>query len=215
MAIFVRYFSRSLLQASQRTPAKRKCSRQWQYCAPRYRPFSTTGPWLAEDDDDKRAPDSHDAPSHTERKPFTVADFTPQQRADYEQLSKEEQAAELNRINAMLEAMDSPEFDAEMEKEATEIAREIDREIEPLRFQDYRARGQEVGFWADEEDDEFGQVEDDDDDIEEEDITSVAHSELEVHREMREYARIVAWDMPLLKSKPCHLPNCRELCLKS
>jgi hypothetical protein len=29
----------------------------------------------------------------------------------------------------------------------------------------------------------------------------VAHSELEVHREMREYARIVAWDMPLLKSK--------------
>jgi len=101
----------------------------------------------------------------------------------------------------MLEAMDSPEFDAEMEMEAAEIAREIDREIEPLRFQDYRARGQEVGFWADEEDDEFGQVEDDDDDIEEEDITSVAHSELEVHREMREYARIVAWDMPLLKSK--------------
>ena len=115
--------------------------------------------------------------------------------------NQEEQAAELSRINAMLEAMDSPEFDAEMEMEATEIAREVDREVEPLRFQDYRARGQEVGFWADEEDDEFGQVEDDDDDFEEEDITSVAHSELEVHREMREYARIVAWDMPLLKSK--------------
>jgi small subunit ribosomal protein S35 len=31
-------------------------------------------------------------------------------------------------------------------------------------------------------------------------MTSTAHGELEQHREMREYARIMAWDMPLLYS---------------
>jgi len=33
------------------------------------------------------------------------------------------------------------------------------------------------------------------------DITSLAHGELEQHREMRHYARLAAWDMPLLSSK--------------
>ena len=32
------------------------------------------------------------------------------------------------------------------------------------------------------------------------DISSLAHGELEQHREMREYARIAAWEMPLLTS---------------
>lgn len=38
-----------------------------------------------------------------------------------------------------------------------------------------------------------------------EDISSIAHGELEAHREKRHYARLAAWDMPLLSSKP---PNC-------
>lgn len=201
MATFVRYFSRSLLQASGRSPAKRKCNPHWHRTPSQCRPFSTTNPRLAEDDEDRQKSAINKPSLKKDRKSFTVADFTPQERADYEQLSKEEQAAQLARINAVQDALDSGELDEEIEMEATEMSREIDKEVEPLRFQDYRARGQEVGFWADDEDDEFGQVEDDDDDIEEEDITSVAHSELEVHREMREYARIVAWDMPLLKSE--------------
>jgi small subunit ribosomal protein S35 len=201
MATFVRHFSRSLLQISRRTPAKRKCNSQW-HCTPsRCRTFTSTSPRLAEDDEDRQASAISTRSSGKERKPFIPADFTPQERAEYELLSKEEQAAELTRINAVKDALDSGELDEEIDMEVAEMSREVDREVEPLRYLDYRARGQEVGFWADDEDDEFGQVEDDDDDFEEEDITSVAHSELEVHREMREYARIVAWDMPLLKSK--------------
>lgn len=41
-------------------------------------------------------------------------------------------------------------------------------------------------------------MEDDD-----EDINSLAHGELEQHREMRHYARIIAWEMPLLSSMLC------------
>ena len=209
MATLVRHFSRSLLQVSRKTPAKRKCNPQWRSPRSRCRAFSTTSPWLAEDDEDSKALATSTSSSNKKSKPFTPTDFTPQERADFEQLSKEQQAAELAHINAVQDALDSGELDAEIEMEAADMSREIDREVEPMRFQDYRARGQEVGFWADDEDDEFGQVDDDDDDLQEEDITSIAHSELEVHREMREYARIVAWEMPLLKSKliPNSLPE--------
>jgi small subunit ribosomal protein S35 len=35
----------------------------------------------------------------------------------------------------------------------------------------------------------------------EDDISSIAHGELEQHREWRHYARLAAWEMPLLSSK--------------
>ena len=201
MATFVRCFSRSLLQVSRKTPAKRKCNPQWRCTLSRCRTFSSTSPWFAEDDGDPKASATTTPSPEKKSNPFTPSDFTPEERATYEQLSKEEQAAQIERLNAVQDVLDSGELDEEIDRDVAEIAREVDRESEPLRFIDYRARGREVGFWADEEDDEFGQVEDDDDDFGEEDMTSVAHSELDVHREMREYARIVAWDMPLLKSK--------------
>ncbi len=34
------------------------------------------------------------------------------------------------------------------------------------------------------------------------DMPSQGHGDLEQHREMREYARIIAWQMPLLASRP-------------
>ena len=43
---------------------------------------------------------------------------------------------------------------------------------------------------------EEGMLPDDQDDI-----TALAHGELEQHREMRYYARLAAWEMPLLSSK--------------
>jgi small subunit ribosomal protein S35 len=30
------------------------------------------------------------------------------------------------------------------------------------------------------------------------DLTSLGHGELEKHRELREYARLIAWELPLL-----------------
>lgn len=35
------------------------------------------------------------------------------------------------------------------------------------------------------------------------DISSLAHAELQRHRELREYNRIAAWELPLLSSKSC------------
>lgn len=52
-------------------------------------------------------------------------------------------------------------------------------------------------FWSiDEEREDPGE----DPDFEGDDITSQAHGELEQHRELREFARVMAWDMPLLFS---------------
>jgi small subunit ribosomal protein S35 len=39
------------------------------------------------------------------------------------------------------------------------------------------------------------------DDEEDDDISTLAHGELEHHREMRHYARLAAWEMPMLASK--------------
>lgn len=53
------------------------------------------------------------------------------------------------------------------------------------------------GFFSmDEERDDPGE----DPEFENDDITSTAHGELEQHRELREFARVMVWDMPLLFS---------------
>jgi small subunit ribosomal protein S35 len=49
------------------------------------------------------------------------------------------------------------------------------------------------GFWAEGEED-LGP----DEDYFGDDLTSHGHGELEQHRELREYARLIAWELPLL-----------------
>lgn len=83
---------------------------------------------------------------------------------------------------------------AELDKKVNQIDKEED-----LRFEDIR--GKQRGFWAEDDPDEFAQVEDGDEEINDDEITAMAHAELELHREVREYARIAAWDMPMLSSK--------------
>ena len=43
------------------------------------------------------------------------------------------------------------------------------------------------------------------------DLSSLAHGELEHHREMRHYARLAAWEMPLLASM--FVPSEEFLCI--
>jgi small subunit ribosomal protein S35 len=61
------------------------------------------------------------------------------------------------------------------------------------------------GFWA-EGQPELGP----DEDFFGDDITSHGHGELEQHRELREYARLIAWELPLLNRMspppPGHVP---------
>lgn len=57
-------------------------------------------------------------------------------------------------------------------------------------------------FWMDNETEDDNLVhENDDEQFEEDDITSIGHAKFEEFREQREYARIAAWQMPLLSSK--------------
>ena len=69
------------------------------------------------------------------------------------------------------------------------------------------------GFWSmGEESDDLGG----DEDFEGEDLTATGHAELDAHRELREFSRIIAWEMPLLSSTTltCLIINPRfQLCV--
>ncbi|KAH8434951.1 mitochondrial 37S ribosomal protein mS35 [Aspergillus melleus] len=130
--------------------------------------------------------------------------LSPEERSMYDMLSAEERVqfdAENRRIVA--------EFN-DPQKRADALA-ELNREVANLdrgglRFEDVREK--RPGFWAEEEDDEFGLVEDADDEFREDEMTSMAHAEVELHRDIREWTRIAAWDMPFLSqlARPFTLP---------
>lgn len=75
-----------------------------------------------------------------------------------------------------------------------------DRSLEEeLLKDDIGEKPNKSSFWFDEEDPETNTEEHDE--FDEDDITSMAHGKLEEVREMRHYARLAAWEMPLLASK--------------
>ena len=95
----------------------------------------------------------------------------------------------------MHDYMTSPGVESELQGEVSQAAYEtsqtvpdteaVIKRIKPGLFSMGEAEEQDSG-----EDGEF----------EGDDITSLGHGELEQHREMRHYARIAAWEMPLLSS---------------
>ncbi|KIX95301.1 uncharacterized protein Z520_08818 [Fonsecaea multimorphosa CBS 102226] len=147
--------------------------------------------------------------------PITLADLDADELADFQMLSPKDQESYLalqNHYAAEFEeaGIDFNAEDPSMERLVDSVDREIGKEVEPLDFPDVPLKGNEVGFWAlDEQDDEFTQVEDGDEEWDESAISSVAHSELDLHREIREYTRVIAWDMPLLQqfAKPFTPPT--------
>jgi len=212
MATASRHVCRSLLQVSRRVPTKRNPSHALAVRAHAPRAFSALSTRFAGearsnaagssssasrqgiDVDSIPEPDEYLSPSA----PVSVQDLDPQARADFEVLSKPDQTKYLALQNHYRALVESAEGDEVLDRLADEIDREMDREDDPIDFPTARARGPEVGFWAEDEEDEFGEMADEDDDFRDEYITSVAESELELHREVREYTRIAAWDMPLL-----------------
>jgi small subunit ribosomal protein S35 len=113
--------------------------------------------------------------------------MSPEERADFD-AENTRMVAEFNDPAKRIAAF------ALIEKELQQIDK-----AEDLRFEDIRPRT--PGFWAEDDPDEMAQVEDGDEEVNDDEITSMAHTEMELHREMREYARITAWDMPMLSSK--------------
>lgn len=118
-------------------------------------------------------------------------------RSMYDMLSPEDREAFDVENRRMVEEFNDVDLRAKMFAELDKKVNQIDKQ-EDIRFEDVRDKSR--GFWGDEEDDEFAQVEDGDEEINDDEITAMAHAELEVHREMREYARVTAWDMPILSS---------------
>jgi small subunit ribosomal protein S35 len=81
-----------------------------------------------------------------------------------------------------------------------------DRSLEEeLLKDDIGDKPNKSSFWFDEEDPETNTEEHDE--FDEDDITSMAHGKLEEVREMRHYARLAAWEMPLLASEFCLAPK--------
>lgn len=144
--------------------------------------------------------------------PITLADLDAAELADYHMLSPKDREAYMKLQNHYAAEFEDAGIDVNsdpngelpdpiMDKLVDDVTRKVEREVEPLDFPDVPLGRKEAGFWADEEDDEFSQVPDGDEVDDESDITSVAHNELDLHREIREYTRVIAWDMPLLQSK--------------
>ncbi|KAL4778934.1 mitochondrial ribosomal subunit protein-domain-containing protein [Aspergillus varians] len=171
-----------------------------------YRPFSASAPtFVSEDPPDPvqpRDPRPEDLPPAPEYSPDLLSQ---EERSMYDLMSPEERQefdAEQQRLVA---EFNDPQKRKAMFAEIDAEVNKIDKDM-PIRFME--PPGEKIrGFWARNEDDEFGIVEDQDEFYDDE-ITSMAHAELELHREVRDYARITAWDMPLLSklAKPFTLP---------
>ncbi|CAD6567037.1 MAG: 28S ribosomal protein S35, mitochondrial [Alectoria sarmentosa] len=145
----------------------------------------------------RRREDSEDSsPSKKpERQPFkfSLSDLDRDERSTYNSLSPEEREQWRKEAQQMHDYMTSPGVESELQGEVSQAAYEtsqavpdteaVIKRIKPGLFSMGEAEEQDSG-----EDGEF----------EGDDITSLGHGELEQHREMRHYARIAAWEMPLL-----------------
>ncbi|PFH58293.1 hypothetical protein XA68_13897 [Ophiocordyceps unilateralis] len=102
----------------------------------------------------------------------------------------------------------------EMTTEAEDLAKEAEKETAAEKILEEQIHRIELGdrprrqsFWYDDEDPETSTEEHDQ--FDEDDMTSMAHGKLEEVREMRHYARLIAWEMPLLSkfAKPFEPPK--------
>ena len=126
---------------------------------------------------------------------FNVDSLDPAARAQYDVLSPEEKLDYQKVHKGLYDYMTSPKIRAELNTEVSQASHEIEREFpEP----EIRLPSLKRGFIALGED--HPQDVGEDEEFQGDDITSLAHGELEQHREMREYARIAAWEMPMLSS---------------
>lgn len=128
---------------------------------------------------------------------FDVSALGPKDRNTYDHLSPEEKLEYEENTRKLDEHMNSPRVQSELTAEASTAAFEVSQEVGLEEFK--KPPHFKPGFMAMGEEDEEGTGEDED--FEGDDISSTGHGELEQHREMREYARIAAWEMPLLSSE--------------
>jgi small subunit ribosomal protein S35 len=188
-----------------RTAARQLRTPQYPHANTLTRPFSSTRRTLA--DADKK--DASAAPSST------AGYFN---KAFHARLSREDQAAYTGLAPADREKMEK--VDAALRDEFAndsrshrELEDQITSELEHLEMifppgpVERAPRNQ--GFFSMGEKEDIGP---DEDDFQGDDISSLGHAELEQTREIREYARLAGWEMPLLASTFCtSYPHSRSL----
>ncbi|KAI9368775.1 mitochondrial ribosomal subunit protein-domain-containing protein [Aspergillus egyptiacus] len=175
--------------------------------APAYRSFSVTAPTLMPEDPPIPAAPRDPRPENLPPAPEYSPDLlTEEERTMYDMMSPEERAAFDEDNRQMVAQFNDIGARKRMFEELDKYVTQIERET-PMTFDEGRLKRNQIGFWADTEVDEFALVQDQDE-VEDDEITSMAHAEVELHREIREYARIAAWDMPFLSklAQPFQLP---------
>lgn len=112
-------------------------------------------------------------------------------------------AAQLQKLAEDLKALDPEIVDDAVRKGkqgipfAKEFELEKDEDFDIAEDDAFRVKS---GFWAEGEE-SMGA----DEDYFGDDITSHGHGELQKHRELREYARLIAWELPLLSRTSAHV----------
>lgn len=126
---------------------------------------------------------------------FDVASLSPEARNHYNYLSPRERADYEKASQSLDKLMTSPELESKLKGVVGEAIHEVVTQVRTPKIQPPRLK---PGLFSMGEEDPI--VTGEDEEFEGDDITSLAHGDLEQHREMREYARIAAWEMPLLSS---------------
>lgn len=195
MAAAVKRLGFSALRSTRRSIPQRKVQ---QLTTP-FRSFTTTT--SHRDDRDDRDDDEDDRPSKSSRspqpsKPTTFAEsLHPDDSIFYDSLSPEDRQEFQRNARELEEHMTSPRVESDLSAEVSLAAHEAIQELYEPEVPEPKPK---PGFLSMGELDEFEQEEDPV--WKNDDITSLAHGELEQHRELRTYARIAAWEMPLLSS---------------
>lgn len=153
-----------------------------------FRSFTTTIGYRDEDDDEVR-------PSRPSPPVTFAASLHPDDRIFYDSLSPSDRQEFERNARQLEEHMTSPGVESDL---SAEVSSAIQTAAEELYEPEYQEAKPKPGLLAMGDVDELDQAEDDV--WANDDMTSLAHGELEQHRELRDYARIAAWEMPLLSS---------------
>jgi small subunit ribosomal protein S35 len=176
----------SHISAQQITP---KYTAQW------LRPISSTSPLRATEDTKEG---STTATSAASEPPIEVAEHVQNEVA-----SASPTTLELRKLVEDLKALD-PELLKEALRKGKTGSPPTELDLEDDEDFDVPPDEGRPGFWAEGED-SMGP----DEDYYGDDLTSLGHGELEQHRELREYARLIAWELPLLSRTFIFFSVCR------
>ncbi|KAI9681577.1 MAG: 37S ribosomal protein S24, mitochondrial [Trizodia sp. TS-e1964] len=147
-------------------------------------------------------------PSPLPTSEFSLSSLTPKAQEQYKLLSLDDREAFQRAYEAREQHFSLPETEDRLNNVVAKAVSEVIRDWPISGVEQPKIK---QGFINMGETDLEGTGEDDE--MDNDDITSIAHGELEQHREMRQYARIAAWEMPLLSklSTPFQPPTDEQI----